>query len=244
MCQAWQLKWFLPFEKLTKFCCILLWYFCLNLTINLNVGAVLSLKRPLCSFAASSKALHILFELKQLAECSSSAADKLVVLAERKPKPADKLEEFAERKPRPAGKLMVLAERKPRPAGKLMVLAEHKPRPAGKGSLLCASQGLLAVKSLLCTSQGLLAKESLLCKSHEHQGLLANFIGNCWLQQLAALLKIPALIFYCGIAHKFEYLLNQYSCLEALHPALAHCTLPEFSVVKRCLEALHPNPFV
>ncbi len=30
-------------------------------------------------------------------------------------------------------------------------------------------------------------------------------VGNCRLQQLAALLKIPALIFYCGIAHKVEY---------------------------------------
>ncbi len=61
--------------------------------------------------------------------------------------------------------------------------------------LLSASQGLLAKKSLLCTSQSLLAKESLLCVSRGHQGLLANCIRNCWLQQLAALLKIPALIF-------------------------------------------------
>jgi hypothetical protein len=76
------------------------------------------------------------------------------------------------------------------------------------------------------------------------QGLLAICIGNFWLQQLAALLKIPALIFYCGIAHKFEYLLNQNSCLEALHPALAHCMLLKFSVVKGCLEALHPNHFI
>jgi hypothetical protein len=68
----------------------------LNLTINLNVDAVLSLKRPLCSFAASWKALHILFESKQLAECRSRAADKLVVLAERKPRPADKLDGLAE----------------------------------------------------------------------------------------------------------------------------------------------------
>ncbi len=75
-----------------------------------------------------------------------------------------------------------------------------------KESLLCTSQGLLAMKSLLCTSQGLLAKESLLCTNCGHQGLLANCIGNCWLQQIAAPLKIPALIFFFGIAHKFEYL--------------------------------------
>jgi hypothetical protein len=61
------------------------------------------------------------------------------------------------------------------------MIAVRKPRPAGnKKSLLCASQGLLA-----------------------------NCIGNCWLQQLAAQLNIPAQIFYCGIAHKFEYLSNQ-----------------------------------
>ncbi len=34
-------------------------YCCLNLTINLNVDTVLSLKRPLCSFATSWEALHI-----------------------------------------------------------------------------------------------------------------------------------------------------------------------------------------
>ncbi len=50
--------------------------------------------------------------------------------------------------------------------------------------------------------------------------------------------------FYRGIAHKFENLLNQQSCLEALHPALVHYTLLKFSSVKGCLEALHPNPFV
>ncbi len=59
-------------------------------------------------------------------------------------------------------------------------------------SLLCASQGLLAMKRLLCASQGLLAMKSLLCAS---QALLANCIWNCWLQQLADLLKIPALFF-------------------------------------------------
>jgi hypothetical protein len=38
----------------------------LNSTIHLNVDVVLQLKRPLCSFAASWEALHILFELKIL----------------------------------------------------------------------------------------------------------------------------------------------------------------------------------
>ncbi len=41
--------------------------------------------------------LHILFELKELAECRSRAADKLVVLVERMPRPADKLDGLAER---------------------------------------------------------------------------------------------------------------------------------------------------
>ncbi len=40
--------------------------------------------------------------------------------------------------------------------------------------------------------------------------------------------KIPVLIFYCGIAHAFEYLLNQWACLEALHP-LDLCTLLKIS---------------
>jgi hypothetical protein len=69
----------------------------LDSTINLNVDAVMQLKRPLCSFATNRKALHVLFELKQLAECRSRAAGKLVVLAERKPRPADKLDGLAER---------------------------------------------------------------------------------------------------------------------------------------------------
>ncbi len=67
----------------------------LDSTINLNVDAVLQLKRHLCSFATGWKALHVLFELKQLAECRSRAADKLVVLAESKPRPADKLDGLA-----------------------------------------------------------------------------------------------------------------------------------------------------
>jgi hypothetical protein len=77
--------------------------------------------------------------------------------------------------------------------------------------------------------------------------------GNCQLQQLgdqslhrylADVLKIPALIFYHGIAHAIEHLLNKWSCLEALHPASAHCRLLEIFSVKGWLEALHPNPFV
>ncbi len=171
--------------------------------------------RCLCSFATGWKALHILFELKQLAEHKPRPADKLVVLAECKPRPADKLEESAERKkPRPAGKLIVLAERKPRPADKIE-FAERKSRPAGN------------------------------IKFAERKPRPA---GNLYWELLVAAIgcsaKDSGSDFYCGIAHKFEYLSNQYSCLEALHPALAHCMLLKFSVVKGCLEALHPNPFV
>ncbi len=54
-------------EKLTKCCCILL------------------LMRPLYLLVTGWKALPVLFEVKQLAECRSRAADKLVVLAECKP---------------------------------------------------------------------------------------------------------------------------------------------------------------
>jgi hypothetical protein len=43
--------------------------------------------------------------LKQLVECRSRTADKLVVLAECKPRPADKLEGLAERKSRVADKI-------------------------------------------------------------------------------------------------------------------------------------------
>jgi hypothetical protein len=91
-------------ERLTKSCCNWLWYCCLNPKINFNVDAVLQLKRPLSSFATGWKALHILFEMKQLAECRSRAAHKLVVLAKRKPKPADKLDCIAERESRVADK--------------------------------------------------------------------------------------------------------------------------------------------
>ncbi len=77
-------------ERSTKSCCNCLWYCCLNPKINLNVDAVLQLKRPLCSFATSWKALHVLFELKQHAECRSRAAEKLVVFAERESRVADK----------------------------------------------------------------------------------------------------------------------------------------------------------
>ncbi len=65
--------------------------------------------------------------------------------------------------------------------------------------------------------------------------------GNCQLQQLGDWslywylddpLKIPDLIFYPGTAHAFEYLSNQWSCLEVLHPALAHCMLLEISSLK------------
>ncbi len=124
----------------------------LDSTIDLNVDAALQLKRPLCSFAASWEALHILFELKQLAECRSRAADKLVVLAERKPRPADKFDGLSECQSRVADKsvfaggsraagVMELANRS-RAAGKVKLadisraasrvgVAKRKPRPAG-----------------------------------------------------------------------------------------------------------------
>ncbi len=124
----------------------------LDSTVKLNVDAVLQLKRPLHSFAASWEALHILFELKQLAECRSKAADKLVVLAERKPRPADKFDGLAEQESRAADKsvfadrsraagVMELANRS-RAAGKVKLadssiaaskdgVAKRKPRPAG-----------------------------------------------------------------------------------------------------------------
>jgi hypothetical protein len=50
-----------------------------------------------------------------------------------------------------------------------------------------------------------------------------------------------ALIIYHDRAHEVEW--KQY-CLEALHPALVYCPLLEISLVKDCLETLHPNPFV
>jgi hypothetical protein len=142
----------------------------LNLTINLIVGAVLSLKRSLCSFATSWKVLHILFELKQLAECRSRAADKLVVLAEHKPRPANKFDGLAERESRVADKsvfaygsraagVMEFASRS-RAAGKVKLadgsraaskvgVAKRKPRPAGNifWDLLVAAIGCSAKDS-------------------------------------------------------------------------------------------------
>ncbi len=47
------------------------------------------------------------FDLKQLVECRSRTADKLVVLAECKPKPADKLDGLIERESRVADKLLL-----------------------------------------------------------------------------------------------------------------------------------------
>ncbi len=74
---------------------------------------------------------------------------------------------------------------------------------------------------------------------------LQEWLGDWSLVQYQAYpQKIPALIFYRGIAHAFEYLSNQWSCLEALHPALALCTLLKISSVKGWLEALNPNPFI
>ncbi len=124
----------------------------LDSTINLNEDAVLQLKKPLCSFAASWEALYILFELKQLAECRSRTADKLVGLAECKPRPADKFDGLAERESRVADKsvfadgsraagMMELANRS-RAAGKVKLadgsraaskvgVAKRKPGPVG-----------------------------------------------------------------------------------------------------------------
>ncbi len=150
-------------EKLTKSHCILLWYCCLNLTISLNVGVGLPLKRPFSSFATSWKVLHVLFELKQLAECRSRAADKLVVLAERKPRPADKLDGLAERKSRVADK-----------SG----FADGS-RAAGKIELADRSRASdkvfweLSVAAISCSA------------------------------------KDFGFVFYCGIAHTFEYFAYQ-----------------------------------
>ncbi len=118
----------------------------------------------------------------------------------RKPTSADKLEEFAERKPRPACKLMVLAERKSRPAGKLMVLAECKPRTAGKGKFAVRKPRPAGNENFAVCKPRPAGKGKLLCASHGHQGLLANCIGNCWLQQSAAL-QDSSSDFYRGIAH-------------------------------------------
>ncbi len=156
--------------------------------------------------------LHVLFELKQLSECSSRAADKLVVLAECKPRPADKLDDLAERKSRVADK-RVFTEGS-RAAG-VMELA-NRSRATGKVKLSDRSRAASKVELLSAS-----------------QGLLATYFGNCWLQRLAAPLKILALIFYCGIAHKFEFFAYQLSCLEALHPAFEiNCTL--LVLMKQC----------
>jgi hypothetical protein len=132
-----------------------------EMTINLRRQQSFKWDATVCSFATIWKALHSLFELKQLAERKPRPADKLVVLAVCKPRPADKLEESAERKPIPAGKLIVLAEHKPRPADKIgfadrksrpagnVQFAEHKPRPAGNlyWELLVAAIGCSAKDS-------------------------------------------------------------------------------------------------
>ncbi len=174
-------------RKATKRCCILLWYCCLKLTINQH-GFAYALIRCLCSFATGWKALHILFELKPLAECRSRAADKLVVLAERNPRPADKLDGLAECESRVADK-SGFADRS-RAAGKIE-LADGS-RAAGKvfWELSVASTGCSVKDSALIFYRGIAHKNLL-----TGQELLARYFGNCWLQQLTALLKISALIF-------------------------------------------------
>jgi hypothetical protein len=174
----------------------MLWYCYLKLTINQNVFAF-ALMRYLCSFATSWKALHVLFELKQLAECRSRAADKLVVFAECKPRPADKLDGLTECESRVTDK-SGFADGS-RAAGKIE-LADGS-RAAGKvfWELLVAAIGCYAKDSSSDFYPGI-AHENLLTG----QEPLARYFGNYWLQQLAAPLKIPSLIIYRGIAHKVE----------------------------------------
>ena len=69
--------------------------------------------RPLYLLATGWKALPVLFEVKQLAECRSRAADKLVVLAECKPRPADKFDGLVERESIVADKSVSLMGQEP-----------------------------------------------------------------------------------------------------------------------------------
>ncbi len=108
--------------------------------------------------------------MKQLVECRSRTADKLVVLAECKPKPADES--------RVADKIF----------WELSVAAiDCSAKDSGSDFLLWHSPQELADGSRAAD----------------------KVFWELSLQQLTALLKIPALIFYCGIAHEFEYLSNQ-----------------------------------
>jgi hypothetical protein len=54
-------------------------------------------------------------------------------------------------------------------------------------------------------------------------------------------MKLLDLICYCDIDQEVEW---KQSSIEVLHPALAYCLLLKFSLMKGCLEALHPNPSV
>ncbi len=134
------------------------------------------------------EALHFLFELKQLAECRSRAADKVVVLAECNLRPADKLDGLAECESRVADK-SGFADRS-RAAGKIE-LADGS-RATGKvfWELSVAAIGCSLKDSALIFYHGIAHKNLL-----TGQEPLARYFGNCWLQQLTPLLKIPALIF-------------------------------------------------
>jgi hypothetical protein len=54
-------------------------------------------------------------------------------------------------------------------------------------------------------------------------------------------MKLLGLICYRDVDHKVEW---KQSGKETLHPALIYCLLLKFSLMKGCLEALHPHPFV
>ncbi len=112
-----------------------------------------------------------MFELKQLAECRSRAANKLVVLAECKPMPAEKCDSLAECQSRVADESVFADESR----ADCMMELTNRSRATG----LLMGQEPLARLELLSASQG----------------LLATYFGNCQLQQLAAPLKILALFF-------------------------------------------------
>ncbi len=146
---------------------------------------------------------------------------------------------------------MVPAECKPRPADKFDGLAEHKPRVAEKsvfadgsraaGMMELANRSRAAGKVKLADGSRAASMFGVAkCKPRP----AGNIFWELWVAAINCSAKNSGSDFYCGIAHKFEYLSNQYSFLETLHPALAHCTLLKFSVVKGFLEALHPNPFI
>ncbi len=274
------------YEKSTKSCCILLWYCCLNLTINLNVGAVFSLTRPLCSFAASWKALHISSLLEMDASinwkmswvlrfceisadgCISAVAfnavsGKLIcfvgamVSNANNAKAWHKIVGFEDtwtftardwtQLVNPELRLEQIVEQGMWADEKLCGLAKCKCVVWRLAECKCAFWFVMVV-----------AETSVLEDQHNPLELRLIGVGIChWFSEL--LVAAIGWLISSSIpgwsakdsgsdlswhSQKFECLSNQWSYLEALHPALAHCMLLKFSLMKGCLEALHPNPFV